>query len=526
MKSQKTQIAVFLFVSFLLGSFSVFAQQTSNPACDAPTRVTLLHVNDVYQFVPVEGGARGGLARLLTLKKQAVKENPNTLFLMGGDTISPSVESITYKGSQMIDAWNTVGLDYAVFGNHEFDFGPETLRQRMSESKFVWLGANVLDKTTGKTFADTPPFVIREMGGVKIGIVGLVLPETQTTSKPGANVQLTGFCETAKRIVPEIRKQGANVVIGLTHLSMAEDKELAKCAEFDLILGGHEHTLLQSSSAGTPIFKMTADAREMGKFNLQINRQTGKLESMDWEIIPVNQSITDAPEFAAITDKYKDLIAKLSAKVGETGVRLNALSADNRQRETNVGNLVGDVFRAATGADAALINGGSIRADLTFEPGVLTERDVLSILPFGNEVVKIEVSAVALRQALEHGVARSAEDNEPGRFPQVSGIRYAFDASRPAGSRIIEIFVNGKPLDRGKTYTLALTKYVQEGGDGYEVFKNAKILTAPGQARKDNEILRAAIAASKTPIAPQVDGRIRRLDTKKDDSTLNCPTVK
>ncbi|HYP50458.1 MAG TPA: metallophosphoesterase, partial [Pyrinomonadaceae bacterium] len=169
MKSQKIQFAFCLFISILFASFSVFAQQTSNPACDAPTRVTLLHVNDVYQFVPVEGGARGGLARLLTLKKQAVKENPNTLFLMGGDTISPSVESITYKGSQMIDAWNTVGIDYAVLGNHEFDFGPDTLRQRMSESKFVWLGANVLDKTTGKTFADTPPFVIREMGGVKIG---------------------------------------------------------------------------------------------------------------------------------------------------------------------------------------------------------------------------------------------------------------------------------------------------------------------------------------------------------------------
>jgi 5'-nucleotidase len=271
---------------------------------------------------------------------------------------------------------------------------------------------------------------------------------------------------------------------------------------------------------------MSADAREMGKFNLNINRQTGKLESLDWEIIPVNQSIADAPEFAAVTDKYKDLIAKLSVKVGEAGVRLNALSADNRQRETNVGNFVGDSFRAATNADAALINGGSIRADLNFEPGVLSERDVLSILPFGNEVVKIEVSGATLRQALEHGIARSAEDNEPGRFPQVSGIRYAFDASRPANSRITEVSVNGNPLDEKKIYTLALTKYVHEGGDGYAMFKNSKILTAPGQTKKDNEILRAAIAKSKTPIAPQVEGRIRRLDTKMKDSNLNCPINK
>jgi 5'-nucleotidase len=524
MKSQKLNIGFFLLFSVILGSFSVLAQQAaSNPACET-ARVTLLHVNDVYQFVPAEGGARGGLGRLLTLKKQAVKENPNTLFLMGGDTISPSVESITYKGSQMIDAWNAVGLDYAVFGNHEFDFGPDVLKQRMAESRFQWLGANVLDKTTGKTFADTPPFVIRNIGGVKIGIIGLVLPESQTTSKPGENVQFTGFCDVAKKLVPEMRAKGANVVIGLTHLAMAEDKELAKCAQFDLILGGHEHTLLQSSSAGTPIFKMTADAREMGKFNLNINRQTGKLESLDWEIIPVNQSIPEDAAFAVINDKYKDLLTRLSQKVGETAVVLNALSADNRQRETNVGNFVADAFRDSTGADAAIMNGGSVRADLHFEPGVLTERAVLSILPFGNQVVKIEVSGKTLRAALEHGVARSAEDNEPGRFPQVSGIRYTFDASRPAGSRMVEVTINGKPLDAQKTYTLALTKYVAEGGDGYEMFKTAKVLTAPGQDKKDNEVLRAAIAA-KTPIAPQTDGRIKRLDGKKDGGNQNCPII-
>jgi 5'-nucleotidase len=517
----KSQITAFILVFFI--PFSIFSQQANNPVCDRASRVTLLHVNDVYQFVPVEGGTRGGLARLLTLRKQAVKENPNTLFLMGGDTISPSVESITYKGSQMIDAWNRVGLDYAVFGNHEFDFGADTLKQRISESRFQWLGANVLDKTTGKTFADTPPFVIREIGGVKIGIAGFVLPETQTTSKPGANVQFTNFCETAKQIVPQMREKGANVIVGLTHLTMAEDKELARCAEFDLILGGHEHTLLQSSSNGTPIFKMSADARELGKFNLNINRQTGKLESLDWEIIPVNQSIAEDADFAVVADKYKDLLAKLSAKVGETAVVLNAISADNRRRETNVGNFVADSFRQAMNADAALMNGGSIRADLHFEPGVLTERAVLSILPFGNQVVKIEVSGATLRQALEHGVARSAEDNEPGRFPQVSGIRYIFDAAKPSGNRIVEVSVNGKPLEDKKTYTLAVTKYIADGGDGYEMFKTAKVLTPPGQERKDNEILRNAIAAPKTPIAPQIDGRIKRLDSKKDDSVSNCP---
>src|ERR1051326_3429357 len=115
-------------------------------------KVTLLQVNDGYQFAPVDQGTRGGLGRLLTLRKSIQQENPNTLFVMSGDTISPSVESITYKGQQMIEAWNTIGLDYATYGNHEFDFGPDVLKQRVSESKFGWTAANVIDTTTGQPF--------------------------------------------------------------------------------------------------------------------------------------------------------------------------------------------------------------------------------------------------------------------------------------------------------------------------------------------------------------------------------------
>src|SRR5258705_9743809 len=135
---------------FLVAVMSLAAQQKP----DCTVRVTLLQVNDVYQFAPVDQGARGGLARLLTMKKAIEKESPNTLFLLSGDTISPSVESITYKGAQMIDAWNAAQLDYSTFGNHEFDFGPDVLRQRTQESKFKWIAANVLDKKTGKPFGN------------------------------------------------------------------------------------------------------------------------------------------------------------------------------------------------------------------------------------------------------------------------------------------------------------------------------------------------------------------------------------
>ncbi|CAN5628412.1 5'-nucleotidase C-terminal domain-containing protein [soil metagenome] len=479
-------------------------------------RVTLLHVNDVYQFMPVDGGKRGGLARLITLKKEALKENPNTIFTLGGDTLSPSVETRTYKGAQMIDAWNAVGIDYAVFGNHEFDIKTAELLERIKESRFQWLGANIFDTRSNKIFADTPPFVIKEMNGVKIGIVGLLLPEAKETSSMESFLTVKDFCETAKELVPKMRAAGANAVIALTHLFMAQDKKLAGCADFDLILGGHEHTLLQSSANGTPIFKMTADARELGKFNLNFDAKTKKLTSLDWEVIPVTDEVKDAPEFAAVFEKYKDLLQKLAEPVGRTGTELDALSLSNRTKETNIGNFIADTYRKAAGADIGFVNGGSIRADLTYNPGTLTKRDVLSILPFNNPIVKVEITGKTLKEILEHGVARSAvgEDGEPGRFPQVSGIKFSFDTTKPVGSRVTEFFVGGKRLVDEAKYTLATSDFlVSRGGDGYTMFKDGKLLTTAENAPKDSEVFEEAIrnAPDKT-IAPRLEGRITKIN--------------
>jgi 5'-nucleotidase len=487
----------------------------------APERIvqlTLLQVNDVYSFMPVDRGARGGVARLITLRKKlSAEQQGHTLFLLGGDTISPSVESNTFKGRQMIDAWNAAGLDYAVFGNHEFDFGPETLLERIRESRFTWLGANVIDKKTRKPFGDTPSFVIREFDGIKVGIFGLVLPETQQTSRPGPDVDFQDVCRTAQRIVSQMRAQGAQVVIAMTHLTMGEDKAVARCAPIDVIIGGHEHTLLESLSGRTPIFKMTSDAREMGRIVLNIKAPSGQLESIDWEVIPVTRDIDADPSFAAVTEKYKDLLAELGERIGHTDVELDAGSEANRTRETNVGNFVGDAFRQTTGADVALINGGSIRADSIISPGELTKRDVLSIFPFANPVVKLEVTGATLRAALEHGVSRSAEDPEPGRFPQVSGIRFTFDPTRPAGSRITEVSVNGQPLDDRKTYTLATSTFLAvDFGDGYTMFRGARFLIKPEQAEKAPDVLRKAIASVKS-IAPRTEGRIIKSRSQKPE---------
>jgi 5'-nucleotidase len=380
----------------------------------------------------------------------------------------------------------------------------------MKESKFTWLAANVIDKKTGKPFGNAEAVAIREFDGVKVGIFGLVLPSTKFESRPGPDVEFLDPCETARNVVPQLHERGAKTVVALTHLSMSEDKKVAKCAQIDVIVGGHEHTLLQSAAGGAPIFKMTSDARELGKIDLNISKESGRVQSIDWRIIPVTKEIKDAPEFGSITNKYTRLLPQLARVVGTTRVPLDARSKENRTRETNVGNFITDAFRAATSSDVALINGGSIRADTIIDSGVLTRRDLLSLLPYSNKIVKLEVTGKTLREIIEHGLARTAEDSEPGRFPQVSGVRFSYDASRQPGSRIVDIKVNGQPLNDSRTYTLATTNFLSSGGDDYAMLKSQLVLIAPEQAQTDTTVLERVMRGR--AIAAKVEGRILRLD--------------
>jgi 5'-nucleotidase len=309
-----------------------------------------------------------------------------------------------------------------------------------------------------------------------------------------------------------MQSQSAGVIVALTHLSMREDKELARCAPaIDLILGGHEHTLLQSLSGRAPIFKMTSDARELGQFDLYVNRATGRLENMDWKVIPVTAETPEDPAFVAAMSKYQAYMRELAQRVGRTTTDIDARSAAGRQRETNAGSFIADAFRAAVKSDAAILNGGSIRADDIIPAGPLTRRDVLALLPYPDPVLKLQVTGATLRAALEHGLKRAAPTAEPGEFPQVSGLRYVYNAAAAPGARLVSITINGKPLDDAKTYTLAAGKFIAEGGDGYAMLKDAPRLVAAEQSPKAPDILHKTItAAGNKGIAPRADGRIQK----------------
>lgn len=477
----------------------------------AVVEVGLVHVNDIYQIAPVDPKAqRGGLARLAGLVGRIRGEHPATLFVFGGDTLSPGIESGLFKGAQMMRAWNAMGVDLAVPGNHEFDFGEEVLRQRLSESRFPWLAANLVA---------TPPLPmvsageIRSMGGVRIGFLGLITPETATLSKPGPNIRFEELIAATRRQAAMLRADGAAAVVALTHNNLVEDRELAASGVVDLILGGHDHHLITETFNRTPILKAGSDARDALHVRLRFARdgERHRLLGIAWDILPVDSRWPEDAKVKALADDVERQVgARLNERIAESDVALDARGETLRRGESNIASFAADAVRAAMGADVALLNAGGFRADRVIGPGPLTRRDVMSLLPFQNPLLLLSISGAQLREALEHGIDLRIVHGQSGAMPQVSGVRLAYDPSLPRGSRIVELVVAGVPVAADTRYTLATSQYLALGGDGYSALKALTVLRpAEGSPVETDVLLQAMERAGR--IAPRADARIKAL---------------
>ncbi len=504
--SRRTFLAIFCGIVYLLGLAPSLLAATPT---ERSVRLTILQMNDVYEITPVERGKKGGLARVATLRDRIAQDSPHVVFVLSGDFLSPSTMSSMFQGSQMVAALNAIGLDLATFGNHEFDFGADVTRDRIRESRFTWVSANALDPETGLPFGGAMPFVLREFGGIRVAFFGLVTPETHTLSKGAGNLKFLDSIQAAKDVVARARRAKADLIVALTHQDMADDKQLAAVIpEIDLILGGHEHVPLDARVGRTLILKTGADAVFLGRIDVTVTvgREGRRVESK-WELIPVTDEIPAKPEVAVLVKQYDDLMAaQLNVVVGATSVPLDTRNEIVRTQESAVGSLIADLMRAAMQADFALVNGGGIRGNAVTPAGELRRGDVLKILPFANKIVKIEVTGEALRAALESGL--SQVERTAGRFPQVSGMRYTFDPTRPAGSRLESVTVGGRPLEPQARYTLATFDFIMGGGDGYTVFQQAKVLVRPENGPMDSDLILERLKAG--PIAPVLDGRIQR----------------
>ena len=498
--------AAFAALLVVLAVVQVGCVSRGAPAADGDlVRLTFLQINDAYALGPVDGGRRGGMARLATLVREVKRENPNTIFGMGGDFLSPSVESTFLQGAQMVAALDAVGLDFATFGNHEFDFGPAVLAERMKESKFRWLSANVVDRSSGRPFGGASSDTVLMLGGVRVGVFGLTMADAARTSRPGPDIGFNPPLAAGKDAAARLRAQGAQVVVAVTHQAIVEDKALAGAADVDVILGGHEHDPMVAEEGKALITKSGSDARYLVQVDLWLTRE-GKLVERSWRFREVSRRVAPDPAVEELVRSYgARLDRELDVVIGRTDVPLEARGSQLRTQETNVGDFVADRLRERLGADAAFVNGGAIRTNRIVPAGPLTKRDVHSLLPFTDVVLKLELRGRDLRSALEHGLAQT--DREGGGFLQVSGVRVVWDPRRAAGQRLVSITVGGRPLDDETPYSVAVSSYLVRGGDGYTAFARGKVLIDESSGPQVAQIVMDAIVARGT-ITPVTDGRI------------------
>jgi len=473
------------------------------------TKVTFMHTNDVYEISPKRG--KGGMGQLMTLMKAERAASPNTITTFGGDLLSPSVMSGLTKGEQMITLLNAIGMDVAVPGNHEFDFGPEIAIERFGQSTFTWLGTNMSD-SAGNLLSGTKSLMIKKVGDFNIGFFGVITPETASLSSPGKNIKFAPAIKTAKAAVKQLQEMGADMIVALTHLTLEEDRLLVRSVKgINLVLGGHDHEPVTVYDRGVLIHKSGSDGHYLGviETSLEWKEKRGKKVlqvTPQWRMLSTAGVTPDATIQKLVDGYTATLNAELDVVIGTTDVELDSRRSSIRGVETAMGNLIAEAQRQSVGADVGLANGGGIRGDRTYDKGTkLTRKDVLTELPFGNVTLLIELSGADLLGALEHGV--SEVENGAGRFPQVAGLTFVYDPKAKKGSRVLKVTVNGEPLDKARTYKVATNDYIAGGGDGYAVLKKGKRLIDASAATLMATSVMNYISAKGT-ISPAVDGRI------------------
>ncbi len=472
--------------------------------------MTLLGVGDVYNYA--EEGGRGGFARLNAVAKAERAANPNTLYLFNGDMLSPSLQSGFDQGQNTIDFTNLVPFDLAVPGNHEFDFGPENFIEKVKGSKYPWAAINITN-ADGSALEGVGGVMVKEVGGLKVALVPVAQDTSPEVSSTG-DLKFLPTVEGGIAAAKKAREDGADIVVGVVQTNMENDRKLMASHAFDVILSGDDHSYATAYDGVTAYVETSVDGKFLTPIDLAVTvtEKDGK-RSVKW--VPNfrfidTATVTPDPESQALTDKYTaDLDAKLNVEIGATEGALDSRRNVVRGEEATMGNLIADAMRAQTGADIAIMNGGGIRADRTYDAGAaLTRRDILTELPFGNVTVVTEIPGSQVLAALENGV--SQVEKGAGRFPQVSGLTFTLDPSAEAGKRVSEVMVGGAALEADKLYTVAVNDYILGGGDGYSALGGGRIVTNNGSGNLvANDVMAYVEKTGKVNVG--VEGRIKKL---------------
>lgn len=484
--------------------------------CAALT-VTVYHTNDVHGWImprPDKAGAEivGGAAAFKSVIERGAGPK---LVLDAGDWWQGTPEGTLSRGEAVAEVFNAIGYDAVEVGNHEFDSGADSLRSLIGKLKMPVLAANIYGDD-GKHVPWTTPHLIKEIGGVKFGVFGLLTSHMDRLAFPKniAGLKFRREVDEARDQVAQLKKEGADVVIAVTHVGFEEpdkpkfegDQTIAReVAGIDLIVGGHSHTPLKTAwrdpGHGTLVVQAGSYLTKAGRTTLVIDDKTRKVVSSSDELLDLRPA--DGEDPAA-----KSVVEKRQAEVGEAfklviATASAALDRGAASRESGLGSWMADCYKDWSGADAAFQNGGGMRADIPAGP--VTLRTIFSVMPFDNSIVKLKLTGAELRSALDHGVGSP-------RLVQVGGLSAEYHRMRPRHERLAAVSVGGAPLDDKKVYTVATLDFLVSGGDGYTEFAKA-------EAERDDEktgalardVLRACAEKQKT-IAPPARGRLKSLE--------------
>ena len=495
-------VSLFLLIVALFPTVSPAVQGS------APVSITVLHLNDTHgHILPFpnktldERNPVGGAARFARMIQDARAVDPEgTLLLSAGDMFQGTPISNLHHGRPVIEIMNGLRFDAMVVGNHEFDWGQNVLHEMISQAEFPFLSCNIKDMRGGSP-QGIKPYIILSRKGLKIAIIGTTTTETPYSTKPG-NAAGLAFEDPAKllpSLIAEVRSQGAGLVILLSHLGLNADEALAaKVSGIDVIVGGHSHTVVPRPVriGKTLIVQAGSYGMYLGVLRLTVDPASGTVSTPDADELSLVSSAPGLP----IDEKTDSIVKMYYEKIKEEFSRPAGSSLVDLQRnpreESNVGDLVTDAMREASGADIAFQNGGGIRADLPH--GELTMEAVFTLLPFDNMIVTMDLTGEQIRRALSRSIDGSRQ------ILQVSGLRFLYDPSKPAGNRITDIALSTGPLVPDKTYRVAVNDFLAAGGDGFTEFKEGR------NPLVEDSLRDAVVSYLKThsPVSPRIEGRI------------------
>jgi 5'-nucleotidase len=486
-----TLISRKLLVSLLFLSACVAQEEAPDPV------LSFLHLNDTYRVDAVEEGRRGGFGRVVSIVRDLKSAGHDVHILHGGDFLYPSLESQLWNGEQMVEAMNF--LDdlaplYAVPGNHEFD--PRTadeLKKRVRESRFDWLGDNIR-LATGDTDVDQSmrtAFTF-ESAGRTIGIFALtLLPEDGGNSRDFTPFVAGSYLENAERVISQLETAGVDVIIGVTHLHLADDLEIARLKarhpKFLFIVGGHEHEpeYARGTATSAAVMKGASNARTIWQIDIRFGADG---PHMTEKTIAVDESITPDTEYQVIADKWRSrlvtLMPFLESRIGEAAVPLDGREVAVRNGDSNWGTFIADQMRTAfrdPAADLAFVNGGTLRID-DFIAEDITFEDIGRTFGFSSYLRHMTMDGRDFRETLEAGYRGLGPSK--GYFPQISGFRVCVDRSRPDGERIVQLQLpddsgTWQEIEADKAYTVIVPDFIYRGGDGYD-FSSVRDVSRPG----------------------------------------------